>query len=340
MSFGVSIIIPAYNSAAWLEPTVGKLDIALIEAGIKRAEVVIVNDGSSDDTSIVAHKLKASVKVRVIDQKNSGRYLARKAGVMASSFDSILFIDSRVFLDKNALKFLTTQFKEHPEREVWNSHVNVKKEGNIIARFGDAITFIGWRRYFSDPRLTSYGLKEFDYFPKGTTCFFVPKKIILEATKRFEKETFDIRNSSDDTHLIRLIAERHRINISPDFACTYHARTNLLQFVRHTMFRGQSFVAGFLSPGNRFFLPLTAFLIGSAAVLISVILNSSILLPVTVVLVILWVLELLTAIALGVAFKDALSLFLLSPIFAIIYALGIWKATIIKLITSVKAKVK
>ncbi len=61
-----------------------------------------------------------------------------------------------------------------PPKEVWNGHVIVEKKGNIIARFGDAITFIGWRRYLAHPRDCSYGLKDFDHYPKGTTMLLCP----------------------------------------------------------------------------------------------------------------------------------------------------------------------
>lgn len=57
----------------------------------------------------------------------------------------------------------------------------------MYARFWEAITFVAWRRYFANPRDMSYGIKDFDMYPKGTTCFFVPKTVIEDANSWFEK---------------------------------------------------------------------------------------------------------------------------------------------------------
>lgn len=330
MSFGVSVIIPAYNAANWLQSTVDHIAASLKAARIKKAEVIIVNDGSADNTLVVAKKLQCEYPVQVIDQENKGRFLARKAGLLRAKHENVLFIDSRVYLHQDSLRFLAEEIARDPGKKVWNGHVHVKKNGNIIARFGDAITYIGWRRYFSNPRTCSYGLEDFDHYPKGTGCFFAPKNVLLSAAETFESQTYDIKNSSDDTHLIRLIAHGHRIHLSPNFACNYHARNRIGQFIRHSYFRGQYFVDGFLRPGNRFFLPLLMFLVGLPLVLFVIVLEPSWLMPLSLLIIALWLSELGMAMVLGVSPKDALSLFLLSPIFVITYGTGIWVAVIRK----------
>jgi hypothetical protein len=280
--------------------------------------------------------LSSEYKIVVLDQENKGRFLTRKAGLLAATKQTILFIDSRVFLHPESLKFVVNQIKRDPSKVVWNGHVIVDKKGNVIARFGDAITFIGWRRYFAHPRTCSYGLDDFDHYPKGTGCFFAPKGMILDAVEEFEKQTYDIKNSSDDTHLIRIIARDYRINLSPSFSCTYHARTKLKQFIVHSYNRGRFFVDGFLRPGNRFFYPLVLFLAFSAVLMLGVAL-SIVFLPIVAIIMavgalMFWGLELFTALLLKVEPKDAASLFVLTPLFAICYGLGIWRATIGKAI--------
>ena len=252
MSEAISVVIPVYNATNWLNPTVEHIVAALDQAGLKRtdAEIIIINDGSTDDTSKVAHELSAAYPTQVIDQKNKGRFLTRKAGLMASRHSNILFVDSRVFIYPKSLDFILNEIKKDSSKVVWNGHVIIEKKGNIIARFGDAITFIGWRRYFKNPRTCSYGLDDFDHYPKGTGYFFAPRNVLMDAVKTFENQTYDIKNSSDDTHLIRLIAAKYRINLSPSFSCTYHSRSKLKQFIMHSHSRGRTFVDGFLRPGN------------------------------------------------------------------------------------------
>jgi len=204
----------------------------------------------------------------------------------------------------------------------------VAKQGNLIARFMDAVTFIGWRRYFGKPRTTSFGLADFDHYPKGTGDFLVPRALVKQAMAEFEKTSSDLTNSSDDTLLIRLIAAEERINLSPSFSATYYARTTLRGFVKHTYFRGQFFVDGFLRPGTRFFAPLVFFLATCVVLTAGLVLNPRLLVPLVVVAAGVWLAELAAALALRVPAVDALSLFALTPLFALFYGLGIWRAVI------------
>src|SRR5207247_5737664 len=69
----------------------------------------------------------------------------------------------------------------------------------------------------------------------------------------------DPRFANDDTVLIRSIADRQRVNLSPGFACRYHARESLPSFLRHSFHRGTFFVDGFGRRGTRFFPVVVAF---------------------------------------------------------------------------------
>ncbi|HUD10512.1 MAG TPA: glycosyltransferase family 2 protein [Candidatus Saccharimonadales bacterium] len=323
----LSVVIPAYNAGLWLPQSVPKVAQAIKNAHISQAEIIVVDDGSSDDTVAVARTLKVPYPLQVVSQKNSGRFLARCKGVEVAHYDYVLFIDTRIFIGENALQYITDRLDVEADTLVWTSHVMIEKKGNPYARFWEAITFISWRKYFANPRDCSYGIKDFDYYPKGTTCFFVPKKIILEANNWFKKNTKNTKASNDDTLLIRHIAEDHSINLSPHFFCTYHARTDLRQYSKHVYHRGKVFVDGFLRrDGNRFFWPLIGFLVLSVAVPVYLIVFPQYIVTAFVLLAIVWVLEFFTALFLKVPANDALSLFGLSPLFALLYGFGIWSA--------------
>ena len=329
----ISIVIPVYNSEQWITPTLQHIEAA-IKASHFVAEVIIVDDGSTDRSLATAQAYKPAtdrLTIKVLAQTNKGRYLARKAGVEAAKSDQILFIDSRVYIDEGSLAYLETKLKGNP-RQVWNGHVHVDKEGNPFARFWDAIVCIAWRRYFGNPRETSFGLEDFDYYPKGTGFFFVPRDLLLEGMAIFEKETNDIAFSSDDTLLIRFIASRQRIHLSPQFSCLYHGRSTFKKFLAHAYNRGQFFVDGFLRRGNRFFAPLLMFL--AFCILLVVALA---LMPIKTIvalfgLVVLGVLGLFgSALFLRVYYKDALALAGLAPMFAVVYGAGIWRGVLRKL---------
>lgn len=323
----ISVIIPTYNAAQWLPRTIPRIEKALSFANVQTAEIIVVDDGSTDNSGVVAQKMESQYPIKVVGQKNGGRFLARKLGTERALYDYILFIDTRIYIKAEALKFVVNEIAKNPERTVWTSHVYLEKKANTYARFWDALTMLAWRKYFANPRDCSYGIKEFDYYPKGTTCFFAPKHIIKDANDWFERNTKDLKASNDDTLLIRHIAEGRNINISPNFSCTYHARANLKQYTKHVFHRGKVFVDGFLRrDGNRFFWPLVVFLCLSVIIPIAMIFNPSFILPALVLFVILLLIELMVSLMLGISPKDAWALFVLSPIFIFSYGAGIWTA--------------
>lgn len=323
---GLSVIIPVYNAENWMEPTLQKLDVALKRASFD-AEVIVIDDGSTDQSAARARQvvLTSGASLNVLSQPNKGRYLARKAGIEHATKDNILFLDSRVFVGEQSLAYLYDQLAGNPD-QIWNGHVYIDKKGSVFTRFWDAIVVIAWRRYFRNPRPTQYGLKDFDFYPKGTGFFYAPKQRLLAATEYFESTTNDLRHSSDDTLLIRFMIERQDIHLSPEFNCLYHGRTNGKSFLKHAYHRGEFFIDGFLRPGTRFFMPLIGVLLISILLLGALIAWPLITLLVTLIGAIVFMLSLFFgALLFGVELADAGSLALLSIPFTVVYLAGLWR---------------
>lgn len=330
----ISVIIPTYNGAIWLPKTLDKVLEALSYAHVGEFEVLVVNDGSTDDTVAVVkdYAKNAGIHIKILTQPNSGRFVARQKGANSARYQRLLFVDTRVFIGKRSLAYVLKQQQRDPSRRVWCSHVRVDKTGNIYARFWDAFAFIAWRKYFKRPRDISYGIKEFDDYPKGTTCFVIDKTVLQDANRWFVKNTMDLKTSNDDTLLLRHIAaEEHSINISPDFWCLYHARTSFGQYSRHVYHRGKVLIDGFLrNDGNRYYVPLIIFLVITAllpvALLVVGLLWPQLLMGVVALGLACWLLVPLILLLLGLPLPDAISVFLLLPAFALLYSAGIWSA--------------
>ena len=89
-----SIIIPAYNIANYLDNCVQ----SVLNQSYENYELIIVNDGSTDNTGEIADKfLLKSNKVSVIHQTNGGASKARNNGIKNSTGDYILFLDGDDF---------------------------------------------------------------------------------------------------------------------------------------------------------------------------------------------------------------------------------------------------
>lgn len=323
----LSVILPTYNAAVWLPETLAKLRAALAVAAWSDAEIVVVDDGSTDDTDAVLTADVGIPPVTVVRQANGGRFRAREAGLRAASGDYVLFIDSRVHADPNSLKFLAQQLAAHPARRVWNGHVHTAAGSSMFSNFWDALTFLAWRRYFRSPRLMSYSIADYDYYPKGTTFFFAPREWLLEACDTFESSFEDLHNANDDTLMIRPIAARSAIHLSPEFCCTYFPRDSARRFLAHTFHRGTVFVDGYYRPGTRFYRPLQILVVASPfAAVLAWRRPSQVALATAMGAMLLGCIARLA----GVPRQSARSLGILSPLFAIAYGSGIARGLLLR----------
>jgi hypothetical protein len=247
----LSVVVPAYNEAGSVARFLTDLDADLAVAGFDRYEVVLVDDGSTDSTAELAAAATTTVPVRVISQPNAGRFGARRTGIDATSYDTVMLIDCGLALLSGSMTFLRDQLESHPERELWNGHVEIDTAHNPYAAFWSAIVRIFWGAYLRRPSLTSFGLDDFDRFPKGTTLFVAPAAALRAVVERFDLDAGAERFASDDTRMIRLLLERAPlIWIDPSFGCTYVARSTFGTFMSHCMFRGTTFVDGYWSSGG------------------------------------------------------------------------------------------
>ena len=84
----ISVIVPAYNAAVRLSESID----SLLAQTCKNMEILVVDDGSTDDTPRVLSEY--GEKIRVIRQENAGVTTARLAGVSAAAGDWIGFLDA------------------------------------------------------------------------------------------------------------------------------------------------------------------------------------------------------------------------------------------------------
>jgi glycosyltransferase involved in cell wall biosynthesis len=255
----LSVVIPVYNEPAWIVPVVDDLVAAVSRSPFEQVELIVVDDGSDEPTQAALESLDAPFPTRVLRQANSGRLAARRAGMEAATGDLVLLLDSRVSIDPDALAFVAAEFDRTGEMPIWNAHVEMDLRGNPFGRFWRVIEFMAFRDYLANPRTTTYGPEEFDRYPKGTTCFIAPRRMMLEAMGGFRSYYADVRDANDDTPIIRALAEQQPINISPGFSCLYRPRQSLGPFARHAFHRGGVFVDGYGRPGTRFFAVIVAF---------------------------------------------------------------------------------
>lgn len=265
----LSVVIPVYNEQAWIRPCITALAASADAAGVA-LDVLVVDDGSTDRTPEVLRQLAGEYGIRIVTQRNAGRLAARRAGLAGTRQDWVLLLDSRVIIDLDALRWVRAAIAEDPQRMVWCGHVDVDTHGNLFAAFWSGLVKIGWRRYMSEPRLVSFGAAEFDAYPKGTGCLLIPRSLLEEASLGFASLYQRAELASDDTRLLRAVADRTRIWLSPAFRFRYHGKQGARGFLKQAYFRGTTFVDGYLGqPGPVRRALLAAIAVGGVAAAVS-----------------------------------------------------------------------
>lgn len=109
MSVSVSIIVPCYNVAAYLDQCME----SLAGQSMEDIEIICVNDGSSDHTAEILREWRdRDGRVRIIDQKNSGVSVARNSGMEAAVGEYIGFVDPDDMVERNMFQRLFTAAAE------------------------------------------------------------------------------------------------------------------------------------------------------------------------------------------------------------------------------------
>jgi cellulose synthase/poly-beta-1,6-N-acetylglucosamine synthase-like glycosyltransferase/peptidoglycan/xylan/chitin deacetylase (PgdA/CDA1 family) len=98
----VSVVVPAYNEAAGIAATVRSMATSRYRG---RIEIIVVDDGSTDDTAAVARSLRLPY-VRVITQANTGKPGALNRGIAESRSDILVLVDGDTIFQPDTLDHL------------------------------------------------------------------------------------------------------------------------------------------------------------------------------------------------------------------------------------------
>ncbi len=104
----VSVIIPCYNGARHVAIAID----SVLSQTMRDLEVIVVDDGSTDDTARVVKLYQSDLRVRYLYQKNRGLPGARNAGAVASRAEHLAFLDADDRLAPEAIALMLEQLKE------------------------------------------------------------------------------------------------------------------------------------------------------------------------------------------------------------------------------------
>lgn len=121
----VSIVIPMYN----VENCITKCIASLINQTYSNIEILLIDDGSKDDTSRIIKKFMDE-RIKYIYQSNAGVSAARNNGINNSSGDYITFVDADDWLEETAIEVMVNLFENNDCDVIRTNYYNVSYSNN------------------------------------------------------------------------------------------------------------------------------------------------------------------------------------------------------------------
>ena len=119
----VSVIIPMYNA----EKTIGNILDKLISQSYQDIEIIVINDGSKDDSwKVLRSFAKKDARIITINQENAGASAARNTGIAKATGEFITFIDSDDDISDKLIQELASHIKNGSDFIMCGMSINGK----------------------------------------------------------------------------------------------------------------------------------------------------------------------------------------------------------------------
>jgi len=142
----ISVIVPAYN----VERFIGKCLESILAQTYQDFEVLVINDGSTDNTPEILEVFeKKDQRIKVIFKENAGVSAARNTGLDEAKGEYIMFVDGDDYIEPNTLEDSYQYIKKHNADVCLFGHQSIswKNGKKEIRRWQDVLLFCG---YFED----------------------------------------------------------------------------------------------------------------------------------------------------------------------------------------------
>lgn len=112
-----SIVLPVYNGEKFIDSAVE----SILRQTFEKWELIIVNDGSRDNTKKALEKYSCNPKITVISQENKGVSAARNKGMETAKHSHIAFLDADDVWHENHLEVMARLIKKYPRAGLYGS---------------------------------------------------------------------------------------------------------------------------------------------------------------------------------------------------------------------------
>lgn len=122
----LSLIIPVYNVELFIGQCLNSICSQCKDEDL--FEIIVVNDGTPDNSMKIVKQYADNRKIRIIEQENQGLSVARNVGLDSAKGDYIWFVDSDDWLTEEAISYIVKSIVSHIDVDVFATVLNMYYE--------------------------------------------------------------------------------------------------------------------------------------------------------------------------------------------------------------------
>jgi glycosyltransferase involved in cell wall biosynthesis len=194
----VSVVIPTYNYARFVGATL----TSILSQSFRSLDVVVIDDGSTDETPAVLEKFKQEERVTLYRQPNQGCIKTMNRGVSVSRGDFVAFCGSDDLWNPDHVKLLMDLFRRNPDAGLVFDNAEY-----FMSESGESRGLVVPEK--ESGRLSGKSVSIQQIFKRNwiTNCNFIVRRKVLEHVGVFDPNVYMI----GDLHLLYRIAAHYPI---------------------------------------------------------------------------------------------------------------------------------
>jgi len=221
----ISVVIPCYNDGVFLPETISKLNLQTEQS----FEIIIVNDGSTDQHTLnVLKKLEDQENITILHKENGRMSSARNHGVEQAKGKYIAALDADDFFDHSFFKKAVQILEANPSTAVVTSYIKFfgNKHGRSKPRGGNAFNFLFsnqcpacaivrkevWDKVGGYDETMKLGYEDWEFYIRITklnlTVHLIPEYLLYY--RQTNKSTLKNDTHPNRTEIIKYILEKHK----------------------------------------------------------------------------------------------------------------------------------
>lgn len=128
MNVKVSVIVPVYNVEKYLEKCIS----SILSQTYENYELILLNDGSTDNSYNVLSRYIGIPNVTIVDKINTGQADTRYQGLLMAKGDYVYFVDSDDYIEPYTLERLVAQVDKTNVDVVFGRYRLIDEQGNVL----------------------------------------------------------------------------------------------------------------------------------------------------------------------------------------------------------------